>query len=519
MKYGLTETTVENICAVFARFPEIEKAILYGSRAKGNFKTGSDIDLMLYGESLMPDLLSAIASALDNLLLPYTIDLSGFDDLSHAKLREHIERVGVVFYERANRCAGMKKGWEVKKLGEVCDFGNGLWTGKNPPFIEVGVIRNTNFTKDCHLDCSDIAFLNVEQSQFAKRKLKYGDIILEKSGGGPKQAVGRVVIFDKHDGDFSFSNFTSLMRVKNPKELNFNYLHKYLFFSYLSRATEKMQSHSTGIRNLKFDEYKQILVPLPPLPEQKRIVGILDKAFAGIRAAKANAEKNLQNARELFESYLQSVFANPGDGFEINRLEDCCDLIVDCEHKTAPVCEEVNTGYYSIRTPNIGKGKLLFENANQVIEKIYKLWTRRGIPEAGDLIFAREAPAGNVAMIPGGIKVCLGQRTVLIRTSKNKLNGQFLVWLILAPRIQEILLHHSRGATVAHVNMKDIRNLSLNSLPPIKEQCRIVNRLDKLSVETKKLEAIYQQKLTDLDELKKSVLQKAFNGELPEVKI
>lgn len=107
MKYGLIKTTVEKICAVFAHFPEIEKAILYGSRAKGNFKIGSDIDLTLCGEMLTPDLRSTIASELDDLLLPYTIDLSVFDDLNHAKLLEHIERVGVVFYERDKQCDGM----------------------------------------------------------------------------------------------------------------------------------------------------------------------------------------------------------------------------------------------------------------------------------------------------------------------------------------------------------------------------------------------------------------------------
>jgi len=105
MKYGLTEATAEKICGVFARFPEIEKAVLYGSRAKGNFKTGSDIDLTLYGAALTPDLRSTIASELDDLLLPYTIDLSIFAELDHAELREHIECVGVVFYQRANRGA------------------------------------------------------------------------------------------------------------------------------------------------------------------------------------------------------------------------------------------------------------------------------------------------------------------------------------------------------------------------------------------------------------------------------
>ncbi len=100
MNHGLTDITVEKICAVFRRFGEIEKAMLYGSRAKGNFKTGSDIDLTLYGENLSPNLLGDIAEALEDLLLPYTIDLSTFDTLNHEELREHIERVGIVFYVR-----------------------------------------------------------------------------------------------------------------------------------------------------------------------------------------------------------------------------------------------------------------------------------------------------------------------------------------------------------------------------------------------------------------------------------
>lgn len=101
MKYGLSQETIAKICAVFARFREIDRAVLYGSRAKGNFKPGSDIDLALYGEALTRAVRSAVASELDDLLLPYTIDLSLFDELDHVKLRDHIERVGVIFYQRA----------------------------------------------------------------------------------------------------------------------------------------------------------------------------------------------------------------------------------------------------------------------------------------------------------------------------------------------------------------------------------------------------------------------------------
>ncbi|MEO5334439.1 MAG: nucleotidyltransferase domain-containing protein [Magnetococcus sp. YQC-5] len=99
MNTGLSVATLDKICSVFARFPQLEKVVLYGSRAKGTFKSGSDIDLTLYGPALSPDTLARIDTELDDLLLPYTMDLSLFDTLDHVELREHIDRVGVVLYQ------------------------------------------------------------------------------------------------------------------------------------------------------------------------------------------------------------------------------------------------------------------------------------------------------------------------------------------------------------------------------------------------------------------------------------
>ncbi len=103
MKYGLSESTVGKICAVFSEYPAIERAVLYGSRAKGNFKPASDIDLTLYGASLTAPQGATIADALDELLLPYEIDLSLFDSLDSLELRQHVARVGVVFYQRTSK--------------------------------------------------------------------------------------------------------------------------------------------------------------------------------------------------------------------------------------------------------------------------------------------------------------------------------------------------------------------------------------------------------------------------------
>ena len=212
---------------------------------------------------------------------------------------------------------------------------------------------------------------------------------------------------------------------------------------------------------------RKIEIPYPPLPEQKRIVKILDKAFAAIDKAKENAEKNLANSRELFESYLNGVFKDKVHGDKFETLDSLCELIVDCEHKTAPIQD---MGYPSIRTPNIGKGELILEGVNRVSYATYIEWTRRATPKGGDLILAREASAGNIAVIPEKLDVCLGQRTVLIRPKDDKFLSKYLAYLILSKGVQDILLSHSTGATVQHVNMKDIRAFKIYSLSPIKEQ-------------------------------------------------
>ena len=100
LRFGLKETTIEKISAVFAGFPQVEKAVLYGSRAKGNYKNGSDIDLTLHGKDLTLNVLYKIDEELDDLLLPYTFDLSIFERLSDPDFIDHIQRVGVVFYQR-----------------------------------------------------------------------------------------------------------------------------------------------------------------------------------------------------------------------------------------------------------------------------------------------------------------------------------------------------------------------------------------------------------------------------------
>ena len=173
-------------------------------------------------------------------------------------------------------------------------------------------------------------------------------------------------------------------------------------------------------------------------------------------------------------------------------LNDICELIVDCPHSTA---YDEGTGYPLVRTPNIGRGRIIYSGMHRVCEEVYNKRNARAIPQTNDLIFAREATAGNVALIQEGEKVCLGQRTVLIRPNANLVNPAFLTYHLLAPEQQYKLLSTANGATVAHVNMPTIRNLKL-SLPPLATQHRIATILARYDSLIKN----YQQPIKLLEE-------------------
>jgi len=151
-------------------------------------------------------------------------------------------------------------------------------------------------------------------------------------------------------------------------------------------------------------------------------------------------------------------------------LSDVCEFIVDCEHKTAPLTAE---GAPSIRTPNVGRGRLLLDSVNRVSTKTYAAWTKRARPQANDIIIAREAPVGNAAIIREGQVVCLGQRTVLARPNPRLIDPDYLVYFLLAEYCQSRFRAVSQGATVAHLNMKDIRELALPDLPSLAAQRQI----------------------------------------------
>ena len=157
-------------------------------------------------------------------------------------------------------------------------------------------------------------------------------------------------------------------------------------------------------------------------------------------------------------------------------LQDVCELIVDCPHTST---KDEGVGYPLIRTPNVGRGRLILTDVHRVSQDVYERRVSRAVPRQGDLILAREAPAGNVAIVSPGIEVCLGQRTMLLRPDSSFVVPEYLNYYLNAPEQRDRMLRLANGATVSHINVADIRNMPVQ-LPSCGEQSKVAELLNVL---------------------------------------
>ncbi|MCX6325716.1 MAG: restriction endonuclease subunit S [Bacteroidia bacterium] len=391
----------------------------------------------------------------------------------------------------------MKQGWEIKKLSEIGKIFNGNSINEN--------VKKENYT---YLDdgfpfiaTKDVSFENeinyengvkipfIEKSQFKIAPPKTPLICVE---GG---SAGRKIGFTNQDVCFGNKLF-ALVPSKNVES-------KYVFYYYFTSVFQKHFSTEMAglIGGVSMNKFKEIEIPLPIHPEQQRIVALLDESFASIAKAKANAEQNLKNAKELFESYLQSVFAENGKGWDNKRLGDTCELIMG-QSPPGISYNSNNNGVPLINGP-VEFGK---EPFSKTIKSKFTTEPTKFCKENDLILCVRGSTTGRINI--AGFDACIGRGVAAIRYSKNQF---WLNYFILANR--QKIYDLGSGATFPNVSTDILKKLII-PVPPHSEQEIIVQKLDALSAETKKLETIYQQKLNDLEELKKSVLQKAFNGEL-----
>ncbi|MBK8242614.1 MAG: restriction endonuclease subunit S [Saprospiraceae bacterium] len=403
------------------------------------------------------------------------------------------------------------KNWEKKKLSDLCDL---ITKGTTPTsigykFTDEGInfIKVESLTESGEIIQNKVAYIDEECHKALKRsQLKVNDILFSIAG-----ALGRIGIVRHEIVPANTNQALAIIRLKNDSNVLVNYLAKYFNSNLIAVEIEKLRGGAAQ-QNLSLTQLNELEIPIPPLPEQQRIVAILDEVFASILKAKANAEQNLKNAKELFESYLQGVFENPDNNW--------------AKHKLGDVCGFVRGPFGGSLKKNIFKpdGYAVYEQQHAIYDQFDDLRyfidekkfneMKRFELNSGDLIMSCSGTMGKIAIVPENIKKGIINQALLKLSPSKKVSNVFLKLWMQSESFQNSIKEYAGGAAIQNVASVAILKSIEIPLPDISDQRNIVQKVHAFSTETKKLEAIYNQKINDLEELKKSVLQRAFSGEL-----
>ena len=397
----------------------------------------------------------------------------------------------------------MKQGWEEIKMVEACDILTcGVASTPNYVDEEIGIpFLSAQNVRDGDIVLDKYNFITKEfhQKLTTKNKPSKGDILYSRVGA--KYGEAGVV-----EHNFEFSVYVSVTLIRPKKELLNNYFLKNYLNSPRIKDLARKSITSSGVPNLNVNSVREFPVPIPPLPEQQRIVSILDEAFVAIAKAKSNAEQNLRNAKELFESYLQGVFEN--GNWETKKLNEITE-VKDGTHDSPKYIKE---GIPFVTQKNIKLDGLTFDDTRFITDIDHEKFYKRSNVANGDILISMIGANRGMAAIVNDKRVFSIKNVGLIKSSVN-INMNFLLHYLKSSKAMNYVLDMSNGGAQEFVGLTALRSFPI-PLPSLKEQQSVVQKLDALSAETKKLEAIYQQKINDLEELKKSILQKAFSGEL-----
>jgi type I restriction enzyme, S subunit len=443
----------------------------------------------------------------------------------------------------------MREGWQILTIGETCELVNGgtpktgvpeYWDGKLNWITPAEMGRRLSpYVGETQRAISELGLQNS-----SARMLPPYSVILSS-----RAPIGHLVI-----------NTAPMATNQGCKGLipKSTIQYKFLYY-YLYSIVDLLDSLGTGttFRELSGGKLKDVDIPVPPLPEQQRIVALLDEAFAGLASAKANAERNLQNTRALFEGALNSAIQGelipqdssddsaaelieeikkaryvaitqgraraeksesidrdldsvikPPRGWALVLLESLAIGISDGVHKKP---HYVSTGVPFITVKNLTAGAgISFDDLNYISREDHDEFIKRTHPEKGDILVTKDGTIGVVRLIDTDVEFSIFVSVALIKPVMKEL-APYLVYALRASCVQSQIV--PQGAALKHLYLVDLRRLVI-PLPPLREQKIIVESLDALSEETHRLTSLYERKLAALEELKKSLLHQAFNGEL-----
>ena len=381
--------------------------------------------------------------------------------------------------------------WEWKKLKDICEKGSSNikqsdlkdLTGDYPIFGASGYIQNVDFYQ---------------------RDRDYIGIIKDGSG------VGRTMLLP------AFSSVIGTLQYILPKEGN-----DIKFINYALQNIDFSKSvQGAAIPHIYFKDYGETEILVPPLSEQKRIVKFLDEEFSKIETLKTNAETNLKNAKELFETTLEKELnplsrhserseessADLPSGWELKALGDVCEKISDGSHN--PPKGTAANEYKMLSSKNIFNDSLNFDDPRFLTKEEFDLENKRTNVKKGDILLTIVGTIGRCCVFLEDEPVVFQRSVAVLKPNVSLVYSRFLMYGIIALNIEKL----GRGAAQKGVYLKQLSNISI-PLPPLSVQKEIVARLDKLSENVKRLEANYKQIIANCNELKKSILKKTFEGD------
>ncbi|MDA7633717.1 restriction endonuclease subunit S [bacterium] len=407
----------------------------------------------------------------------------------------------------ANGTNNLPAGWEAKSLGEVAQVKGGKRVPKgyklqaaptDHPYISV-----KDFNEDGSIDANEVRFVSDDVfEQISRYTVSSRDVYISIAGTIGKSGI----VPPELDGANLTENACKLV-------LDEGAYPRFIYFFTRTESFREQAGSRTRVAaqpKLALSRLATIEIPLPPLTEQERIVGILDEAFEGIAAATANAEKNLQNARELFQSVLGSTFSQKGDDWEEAVFSELCRKIT-VGYVSSMKRHYRTTGISFLRSQNIRPFAVNTKNL-MFVDSDFEATITKSRLFPGDVAIVRTGYPGTAAVIPEWLGEANCSDLVIVRP-KEVIDPHFIVAFFNSPVGRRMVGGRLVGAAQKHFNVAAAKR-TLFPFPPLSSQKAIVEKLDALSEETKRLETIYERKKAALAELKQSLLQKAFSGQL-----
>lgn len=393
------------------------------------------------------------------------------------------------------------QGWKEKTLGEVCI----VERGSSPRPIKNFITDDGSGVNWIKIgDCSgkyvtSTAQKITEEGAKKSRHVKEGDFVISNSMSYGKPYILKIDGYI-HDGWF-------VLRL-NKNLVNADYFYYLLSSNYVKKQYDALATGAI-VQNISSDLIKRVQFNLPPLSEQERIVTKLDEAFEAIDKVKANAEQNLNNAKELYKVVLNKVFNSNKYQFKHIKLDDLCEIITDGTHQTPTYADE---GVIFLSAKNVTSEVIDWENIKYIPDNLHNELKKRVSPQKGDILLAKNGTTGVAAIVDRDCVFDIYVSLCMLRPKKT-VNVQYLLLAINNPITKDKFNKSLIGIGVPNLHLNKIRETTV-PIPSPKFQDEISSLLNGLKAEYLKLEQIYIKKIKECDELKQSILQKAFRGEL-----